>query len=236
MKLHEMIQFKNIDLPDFLPNVRARCLEWAKEVVASNNAPHPFLKHRQRQHHIINEAVNRLDYKTIEEIVGIRKCRLLKQRAFQMIREYGDVNRIIIEQYDVPDVMSEYVKSEMNKTFGIPEDECMPIVQIQDGGEILHPHHGHGRKASIYCLLQGGGEVTKWYRQTDYFEIVDEFHIPDISKLEVSTETILQENQWSLFNHRDWHSVHRTSDVGVRINFGIDFKTMNVDQAMEYFK
>lgn len=229
-----MTHFKTLDLPDFLPVVKGRCLQWAEDIVAHGN-PHYHLKLRERTFNLIN-TTPWSEWDKVIDLVGKEKAREIKRRQVKMYRKYGNVNRIVIDQYDVPDVMSEYVKSEMHTHFGIPEDECIPIVQIQDGGEILHPHHGHARKSSLFCLLKGEGEITKWYNEIEPFEHFEEYLIPDIDKLEVSTETTLRENQWLLFNHEDWHSVHRTSDVGVRINFGIDFKTMNINQVMEYFK
>ena len=98
----------------------------------------------------------------------------------------------------------------------------------------MHPHRGHARLASFFCLVEGEGEVTKWYDETTPFEHYPEYYIPDMAKLKVAEEKSLTPNVWTLFNHEIWHSVHRDGDLGVRINFGIDFKTMNVNQAMEY--
>ena len=226
-----MHYFKNIELLDFLADAKADCLRWAEEIVEHGN-PHSSLTLRNRTHSKINNALNELDFKTVTNLTGIRRSRILKQRTLKMLHKYGEVDRIIIDQYDVPVAMAEYVKDEMLRLFNIPRDECTPIVQIQDGGEMLHPHHGHGRQASLFCLLKGEGEATRWYKETESFEIIDEFHIPDVSKLEVAVENVLQEDQWLLFNHREWHSVHRKSNVGVRINFGIDFKTMDIDEVI----
>jgi len=226
-----MHYFKNIELPDFLTEVKASCLKWAEEIVEHGN-PHSFLTLRSITHSKINNALNNLDFNAVEDIVGIRKSRILKQRALKMLREYGVIDRIIIDQYDIPEEMAEYVKDEIHTRFGISRDECTPIVQIQNGGEMLHPHYGHARQASLFCLLKGEGEVTKWYKETEPFEIVSEFRIPDVTKLEVAVEHVFQENQWLLFNHREWHSVHRKSNVGVRINFGIDFNTMDINEVI----
>lgn len=87
----------------------------------------------------------------------------------------------------------------------------------------------------MFCLLRGEGEVTKWYEEIAPFEQLEKFRIPDLNKLEVKTEYTMKEDQWVLFNHKAWHSVHRKSDVGVRINLGIDFKTMNINQSEEFF-
>ena len=227
-----MHYFKNIELPNFLDEAKTDCLRWAEEIVEHGN-PHSFLTLRNRTHSKINNAVSELDFKTVTTLAGTRKSRILKQRVYKMVRKYGEVDRIVIDQYDVPTEMSKHVKDEMLRLFNIPRDECTPIVQIQNGGEMLHPHHGHGRKASLFCLLKGEGESTRWYKETESFEIVDEFHIPDVSKLEIAVENVLQENQWLLFNHREWHSVHRKSNVGVRINFGIDFKTMDINELIK---
>ena len=228
------VHFKNLDIPlNFLSVEKEMCLQWANNVVQGITTP---LKLRNRKHSIINHSITNNDWETIENIVGPRRSRILRQRSALMWREFGSVNRIVIDQYDVPEEMAELIQSSMFNTYGIPKDECMPIVQIQNGGELLHPHHGHARKSSLFCLLQGEDEVTKWYRETKPFKVVDEFHIPDISKLEVASENVLEVNQWLLFNHQEWHSVHRKGDVGVRINLGIDFKTMNINECMEYFK
>jgi len=220
--------------PDFLEYIKSLCLKWAEEVVESNNAPHPFLKHRQRPHHIINTA-SWDEWDRVEAYAGVREAREIKRRQILMLREYGLVNRIVIEQYDMPEMVNKWIQDAVYQQFGIPHDETMPILQIQNGGELLHPHQGHGREASMFCLLRGEGEVTKWYEEIAPFEQLEKFRIPDLSKLEVKTEYTMKENQWVLFNHKAWHSVHRKSDVGVRINLGVDFKTMNIKQSEDFF-
>lgn len=230
-----MTHVKEISAPwDFLGPIKELCLKWADEVVASDNAPHEFLKHRQRPHHIINTA-SWDEWHKVEEYAGVREAREIKRRQILMLREYGLVNRIVIEQYDLPKHVNKWIQDAVWTQFGIPHEETMPILQIQNGGELLHPHQGHGRQASMFCLLRGEGEVTKWYDQTGDFEQLEKFRIPDLNKLEVKTEYTMKEDQWVLFNHKAWHSVHRKSDVGVRINLGIDFKTMNINESERYF-
>ena len=229
---------KELNFDDgFLSDVKAQCLTWAREVAQTyketGERTHPHLTFRPRSFH----AVDRTPWDEWDKVVnqfGAEKAREWKRRQIKMLREFGEVSRIIIDQYDLPEDMRQYIKEQTYLEFGIPKDESLPVVQIQDGGELLHPHRGHARLASFFCLLEGEGEVTKWYDETTPFEHYPEYYIPDMAKLKVAEEKSLTPNVWTLFNHEIWHSVHRDGDLGVRINFGIDFKTMNVNQAMEY--
>jgi hypothetical protein len=225
---------KNIP-KDFLSDVKAQCLEWSHEVANSDSKYHDIMTLRPRDFHFIDRK-DWTEWHLIRERYGADKAREWKRRQIRMVREFGIKSKITIDQYDLPDDMTQHIKEETHKLVGIPMDEIIPVVQIQDGGEILYPHRGHARQASFFCLLQGEGEITKWYRETEPFIHYEEYYIPDMKKLDVVVSTTLKENEWIVFNHREWHSVHRESDTGVRINFGLDFKTLTVDQVLEYLK
>ena len=229
---------KEITTPDiFCEEIKRMCLRWAREVLEMPShypREHSYLKRRDLKHNVIN-STPWSEWDKIVDLVGSEEAREIKRRQLKMLRKYGEVDRIVIQQYDLPEEICKLIQDEVFEFWGIPHSETMPILQIQHGGELLHPHKGHARKASMFCLLLGEGEVTKWYDSKEDLTIPKSFHIPDMDKLTVVEEHVLREDKWTLFNHEAWHSVHRNSTVGTRINIGVDFKTMDINECMEYF-
>ena len=176
----------------------------------------------------------------IEEKVGIKLGREFKRRRLILAREFGHrgtgVEEIVIDQHRLPKDLSQPIVDETNRLLGIDKEQIDVIVQIQDGGNLLYPHRGHGRVSSLFCLLAGTGEKTTWYRETEPFEDYDIYKIPDYSKLEEDCVTCLREDVWTTFNHYAWHSVKRNGNVGTRINININFESLTYEQLMETIK
>jgi len=169
-------------------------------------------------------------YSEIEEYVGIAKAREIKRRKVMMLKLFGLKKQISFLQYSLPPSLNEAFIDTCPSW--IPRDEIIPIVQISTDGVMLYPHKGHFRKASLFCLLEGSNEITKWYDETEPFDLISEYRIPDMSRCRVAAETVLKKNVWTLFNHYAWHSVHAQQEsIDFRVNIGIDFKTFDAEQV-----
>ena len=130
-----MIYAKEITTPDtFCVEIRKTCLQWAKEVLEEPSLEHPHLKRRALKHSIIN-STPWSDWDKIIELVGSEEAREIKRRQIKMLRKYGEVDRIVIQQYDLPEDVSKVIQDEVFEHWGIPHSETMPILQIQHGGD-----------------------------------------------------------------------------------------------------
>jgi hypothetical protein len=168
----------------------------------------------------------------IEAVVGVRAAREIKRRKSLMLRQYPNGAPIQFIQHDLPSPLADALIDacpDWLKRLG--SAELNPIVQISTGGNMLHPHRGHKRKASIFCLLAGDEERTTWYNETSDFEVIDAYRIPDISKIAPAVTTTLKQGVWTFFDHETWHSVSSDKDITFRVNIGIDFETLSFAQA-----
>lgn len=180
------------------------------------------------------------------------------RRLMQYRAEYGDKDPIDFRQYYmpeeelkefwslVPNWLKEIVpgKTDANdKAWGqVPAwirntvpGEPMPCVQISQNGSFLAPHKGHQRQSSLFMLLQGNSEETYWYREKEPFEVFDYFRVPDLTKIEHVVTARLEPFKWYVFNHKEWHSVHRFGQ-GKRINIGIDFDSISAEELIAIVK
>lgn len=176
-----------------------------------------------------------MPYSEMEKILGIRQTREIRKRHALMAKMWPNGEQISFCQYSLPkdieDAFIDACPQWMKEIRG--RDELIPIVQIGSSGNILYPHRGHLRHASIFYLLAGSNEITRWWDPTADFELIDEYRIPDMSKLKISYEACIQKNVWSVFNHAAWHSVHTSNEktkYDIRVNIGIDFKTLTIEE------
>ena len=158
------------------------------------------------------------------------------KRFGRRVKQYQKLNIKPIEfkQYSMPKELTEEFISL------IPQwikdiDTFHPVVQISRNGEMLPPHRGHQRKSSLFMLLQGNGEQTKWYQETDSFEVFDFFRVPDLDKIENIVTATLEPFKWTMFNHKAWHSVHKFGN-DLRINIGIDFDNIAAEELLNIVK
>ena len=180
--------------------------------------------------------------KIIEQVVKehggtTRDAREFVRRRLIMARELGTpadgVTEIVIDQYRLPKRIADPLSKHVSEMLDVPIEEIDPIVQIQNEGTMLYPHKGHARNSSIFCLLQGNGEETTWYDETEPFKVHDIYRIPDYSKLKVAVTTQLEEMRWTTFNHYVWHSVERKQQPERwRVNLNIDFASLSYDELM----
>lgn len=230
--------FKELDL-QFCSEIQDELLHYAL-------TKSPKISLRKRDWHPVHRAP---DWTSAEEVLlengyTFRQSKEMKRRRIILAKWHHSnwpgkdpKEEIVIDQYNIPKSMETELVNTLHDMTGIPKEEMAPVLQIQDGGYVLHPHFGHARKSSIFCLLKGApDEITNWYEVTEPFDVFDIYHIPDFNKLEIATSTCMKENVWTLFNHEEWHSVIRENFDGFRVNLGIDFKTLTMNEALEYFK
>jgi hypothetical protein len=185
-----------------------------------------------------------LDYNKTKELIraiGLAKTKELQRRKNQIQDYFPDEKFISFKQYFcgeyydklIDDNLPEFLKQ-------IAPGEPKPILQISDsddGTGILPPHCGHQRISSLFCLLQGGGQETRWYRESTPFETIDPFHIPDLDKIELAVSVVLEPGVWYVFNHRAWHSVHKFAYQGPsRVNYGVDFDSISAPDLVDLIK
>ena len=147
------------------------------------------------------------------------------------------------EFYDlVPQWLTEIAPVSKDTSEDIPQwvrdiipGEPLPVVQISQLGDFLAPHRGHQRQSSLFMLLQGNSEETRWYRETEPFEVFDFLRVPDLDKIEHVVTAELVPFKWYIFNHKEWHSVHRFGN-GKRINLGIDFDSISAPDLRDLIK
>lgn len=180
------------------------------------------------------------------------------RRLMQYREAYGDKDPIDFRQYYMPeDVLKDFWSlvpnwlkeiipgktDDNSKAWGqvpswirnIVPGEPMPCVQISQNGSFLAPHKGHQRQSSLFMLLQGNNEETYWYREKESFDVFDYFRVPDLNKVEHVVTARLEPFKWYVFNHKEWHSVHRFG-VGKRINIGIDFDSISAPELIDIVK
>ena len=84
-------------------------------------------------------------------------------------------------------------------------------------------------------LLEGNGEETRWYREKEPFEVIQTTRIPDLDKIEHVVSAQIEPGYWYVFNHLEWHSVHKFS-TGIRMNIGLDFDSLSAPDLVELIK
>ena len=175
----------------------------------------------------------RKDPRRTYQSIGSEQSRELIRRGRQIKKEYPDQNPISFNQYFLtPKDADQFLSLTPAFLKEIAPGEPVPIFQISHSGDLLPPHKGHKRKCSLFMLLQGNNEETRWYRETKPFNIIPTTRIPDLDKVEQVISARIESGHWYVFNHLEWHSVHRFSE-GVRMNIGLDFDSITAEQLIE---
>lgn len=173
------------------------------------------------------------DPKELMRTIGKEKARELYRRTAQMKALCGD-NLIKFDQHFFPKGLEQAL---LDKTPDwikeLSPGEPSAMLQISSSGEYLGTHKGHKRRASLFMLLQGNGQETRWYRNKEDFEVIDPLRIPDHDKIECVVSAVMEPGRWYVFNHFEWHSVHSFSQGSVRVNMGLDFNNITADQLVE---
>lgn len=207
------------------------------EILAQVNKDRTYFERR----HKYNDGLDYNKTKELIRLIGLEKTKELQRRKLQTQEYFPDEKFISFKQYfcgeefdkKIMDSVPDFLKQ-------IAPGEPKPILQIsdaEDGVGILPPHCGHKRISSLFCLLQGGGQETRWYRETEPFELIDIFHIPDLDKVEKAVSVVLEPGVWYVFNHRAWHSVHKFAHMGPpRVNYGVDFDSISAPDLVKLIK
>jgi len=168
--------------------------------------------------------------------IGKQNSKLLIKRGRQIKEKYQNQLPIQFNQYFLKeDHYKEFLSHVPNFLKTIASKEPEPIFQISYNGNLLPPHRGHKRKCSLFMLLQGGNEETRWYKEKEPFDVVSEFRIPDLDKIEHVVTARIEPMKWYVFNHLEWHSVHKFSN-SKRISIGLDFNSISAEQLVEIIK
>ena len=169
--------------------------------------------------------------------IGKEKAKELIRRARQVKANFPNESEFIsFTQYFLTEQDSkEFLSLTPDFLKEINPGEPVPIFQISHSGHILPPHKGHKRKSSLFMLLQGNQEETRWYRETEPFEVIATTRIPDLDKVEHVVSAQIEPGHWYVFNHLEWHSVHKFSS-GVRMNIGLDFDSITAPELIEIIK
>ena len=176
------------------------------------------------------------DYKSLTRKIGADKTRELIRRQQQVARDYPGLAPIKHRQYFFTPEYHEMMLNATPDWLKIGPNNPNFMMQVGDSGDMLPTHMGHKRKCSLFMLLEGDDQETRWYRNTDDFEIIDPLRIPDLDKIELVVSVVMQPRRWYLFNHKAWHSVHKHSSWRRRINIGVDYYDIEAETLLAMIK
>lgn len=164
--------------------------------------------------------------------IGAANAREAYRRIGQMKAAYTG-GSIKLQQYAFPDDLAQqFLNTVPQWILDLSPREPTPALQISCGGDYIGVHKGHKRQVSLFMLLQGQGQETRWYRETEDFALIDMLRIPDYDKIEHVVTAVMQPWRWYIFNNFEWHSVHNYSD-GLRINVGFDFNNISTSDLLK---
>lgn len=186
---------------------------------------------RERQNYNKGRNVKELIKK-----IGKEKTLELMRRRKQYEDLYPGQQPIFFRQYFLDNKLGEDLLKAVPEWLKINSTEPDPMLQVSDSGDLLPTHKGHFRKCSLFMLLKSDGQETCWYRKTQDFEIIDELRIPDLDKIEKVVSVVMEPFRWYMFNHYEWHSVHKFNQGSQRISIGIDYNSIFSDQLLSLIK
>ena len=180
---------------------------------------------------------NGKDPKELARLIGAEKTRELLRRQRQVLEKFPGQTPIEFKQYflnkhyeeELQEALPDFIK---NLVPGEPKG----ILQVSESGTMLPVHKGHKRKCSLMMLLQANKQETRWYTNTEDFEVIDPMRIPDLDKIEPVASVVMKPFTWYMFNHADWHSVHGFNGNTTRISIGVDFYGIEAVQLVEEIK
>ena len=184
-----------------------------------------------------NNYYNSSDNKSLVRLIGAEKTRELIRRKEQIAHEYPGQQPITFKQFFLNETLGAALLAQTPDWLKLTPTEPDAMLQVGIAGDILPTHKGHHRKCSLFMLLQGGGQETCWYREREDFEIIDPLRIPDLDKIEKVVSVVMEPGRWYLFNHYEWHSVHKYQTHGTaRINVGIDYNSIYAPDLLAIVK
>lgn len=167
------------------------------------------------------------------KLIGARKTRELLRRMRQIEQQSAGLTPIQFSQHFFPKELGDELLSLTPEWIrDLSPGEPSPMLQVSSNGDYLGTHKGHKRRASLFMLLQGSGQETRWYRNKEDFEVIDPLRIPDHDKIEHVVTAVMQPFRWYVFNHFEWHSVHNFAPGSVRVNMGLDFNNVTAEELV----
>lgn len=205
---------------------------------------------RQFGEHLLNEVLTNMEqferranynrggsYRELARLVGVENARELNRRKLQFGQYNPGKQPIQFLQWSLPTSLDDQLRAAIPSwVFDISPGEPKSGLQTSQGGDYLPTHMGHKRKTSLFMLLQGQGQETRWYRNTEHFEFIDPYRIPDHDKIEHIVTAVMEPYRWYVFNHRAWHSVHNFAPGGLRVNMGLDFDSVDTNVLVSAVK
>ena len=181
---------------------------------------------------------NRVDsYKELVKLVGVVNARELNRRKLQFQQYNPDQIPIKFLQWALPENLDkEFYESLPSWIFELSGEKPRSNLQTSGGGDYLPTHMGHKRQSSLFMLLEGQEQETRWYRPTSEFSYIDPYRIPDHDKIEHVVTAVMKPYTWYVFNHKAWHSVHKFADGGMRVNIGLDFDSIPAEHLVKELK
>ena len=176
------------------------------------------------------------DHKALARQIGAAKTREIIRRKEQIQRDYPDQSLIDFKQLFFTDYFKEKLLATVPNWLKVSDSEPDCMLQVGVDGSVLPPHKGHHRTCSLFMLLQADEQETRWYRQTDDFEIIDALRIPDLDKIETVVSTVIETGRWYMFNNKEWHSVHKYVGGKKRISMGLDFHSIEGPDLVSLIK
>jgi hypothetical protein len=176
------------------------------------------------------------DPKELIKLIGSEKARELYRRTAQM-KALCPGRLIEFTQHFFPKELGDQLISEAPLWLQeLSPGEPSPMLQVSKNGDYLGTHKGHKRRASLFMLLQGSGQETRWYRNREEFEVIDPLRIPDHDKIEHVVTAVMEPWRWYVFNHFEWHSVHNFAPGSIRVNMGLDFNNVTAPELVAKLK
>lgn len=171
------------------------------------------------------------------KVTGVTRGRELYRRIEQMKALCPNQRLIQFSQHFFPKQLGDELISLSPRWLQeVSPGEPSPMLQVSRDGDYLGTHKGHKRRASLFMLLQGSGQETRWYRNKEAFEVIDPLRIPDHDKIEHVVTAVMQPFRWYVFNHFEWHSVHNFAPGSIRVNMGLDFNNVTASELVELIK
>ncbi len=118
----------------------------------------------------------------------------------------------------------------------VEPDTVLAVLQATKGGRYFAVHCDNKRTSSLFMLLQGQGQETCWYRNTEPFDVISPAKIADYDKIEPVLTVVLQPYRWYVFNHAAWHGVSGFVDGGERVHVSLDFKYLSASDLVRMVK
>lgn len=202
---------------------------------------------REFGEHLLNEVLTNMgqferrikynrgeNYKEFARMIGAKNARELNRRKLQF-EQYnpGKTPIQFLQWWLTPELDDQFYATVPQWLFDIFPGEPKSTLQTSDRGDYLPTHMGHQRRSSMFMLLQGQEQETRWYRNTEDFEVIDPYRIPDHDKIEHVVTAVMQPYRWYVFNHWAWHSVHNFAPGGLRVNMGLDFDSVDTNVLVD---